>query len=108
MQLRNWFGSITSFLVTLGALTYFGLACEVLAQDNSLTTTHQSRLLAENQKLAAYDAQLPYSAPQPLDCESFARLVDNATVEWQQAPGTYLIFIVRLGEGERASGLSRS
>jgi hypothetical protein len=48
-----------------------------------------------------------YSAPRPVTCESFAALVDNALVEWQEMQGTHFIIIARPGAGARAGNLSR-
>jgi hypothetical protein len=49
--------------------------------------------------------QPPYVARAPLTCESFVTLVDNARVEWQQIPESFMIFIARLGEGEKSGHL---
>lgn len=38
---------------------------------------------------------------EPITCESFASLLENAAVEWLKQENTYFIVIVRLGDRER-------
>src|SRR5437764_141446 len=49
-----------------------------------------------------------YVAPEPVNCESFAAIVDTALVEWQDLKGTYFIVIARPGAQEKLGGLGRS
>ncbi|MDQ2922240.1 MAG: hypothetical protein M3R52_11610 [Acidobacteriota bacterium] len=72
-----------------------------------MSDTRPIQILAENQKLEGDKAE-SHVIQQPVDCESFAVLIDNATVEWQGMPETYLIFIARLGKGETGRNLNES
>jgi hypothetical protein len=49
-----------------------------------------------------------YVSPEPVNCESFAAIVDTALAEWQNLAGTYFIVIVRPGISEKPGGLNRS
>jgi hypothetical protein len=87
-------------LVAVGCL----IAMNATAQERS--SKKDLLLQVENKQRGGEGAQQPpYVAPSPVTCESFATLVDNARVEWQQIPGSFIIFIVRLGEGEKSGQL---
>jgi hypothetical protein len=44
----------------------------------------------------------------PINCENFMAHLDHAIIDWMDLKGTHLIFIARLGTGERDHDLSRA
>ena len=99
-------------LRTVGSL--FGALAIVAFAECGFSTLAQSRLRVTISSTTSSDrlkkmsqTRDPLYVSEPVSCESFATLIDNAAVEWLQQDGTYLIVIVRIGEGER-SNLAKS
>lgn len=106
--LNKQLGRMKWLLAVLVAMSCFGAASAMIARESVSPAAHASQKSDGKQKPAGESTELPYVPQQPLDCESFAALVDNALIEWQEMKGTYLIVIARLGEGERGGGLGRT
>jgi len=104
--LYNQLGRMRWLLAVLVAISC--VASAMIAQANASPDTRAFQKSEGKQKTAGEITEPPYVPEHPVSCESFAALVDNALVEWQQMQGTYLIIIARLGEGERVNGLNRS
>src|SRR6266404_6203385 len=92
-------------------LRSFGLVCVMLvivadARYGFVTLTQGRISEATHSSLSSTDGPnttAQFVSEQPVTCESFAALIDNAAVEWLHQDGTYLIVIVRTGQGERSS-----
>jgi hypothetical protein len=103
MGVHNQRRKIWWLLAVLLIVCSFGTTSDITAQKVALMDSRHSK-----QEPRGNSIKSPYVPQQPLDCESFAALVDNAVLEWHETQGTYLIIIVRLGEGERVGSLNSS
>ena len=49
----------------------------------------------------------PFLSEKPIDCETFAAQLDISIIEWRELKDTRMIFIARLGTGERDRKINR-
>lgn len=50
----------------------------------------------------------PFLSEKPIDCETFAAQLDITIIEWRKLKDTRMIFIARLGTGERDRKVNRA
>lgn len=83
-----------------------GEVLDVNAQEGVTLHTDPLQQKEEKQKTVGESTETPYIAQKPLDCETFAALMDNAVIEWFEIQGTYLVIIARQGKGEKTDTLN--
>lgn len=81
----------------------FAMGLTIISQESRASLLGTSWEPGREQKTTGKPTDPPFVPPQPVSCESFAALVDNALVDWQRMQETHVIFIARLAEGEKAS-----
>jgi hypothetical protein len=85
-----------------------GATSKAVAQGGAPPAATISRPDAERQKDSQEsDASTVLREP-PLTCETFFSHLDDAIIKWKDTKGSYLIVISRLGNAERARGLTVS